>query len=447
MGIDRTSLNAILMSCRHIKNKQNLLTIGRQQIHTSQENNIDIGDKFNTNLSEIIYGNYCETFFSSVGFINIDSIDNSNYEGSKYIHNLNYPILEDFKNKYDYIYDGGTTEHLFNIPQVFKNIIDMLNIDGLFVSVTCNNNFSGHGMYQFSPELYLSCFNQKYGMEIIDMYIAEVGTTNNEWKNVNSFNGYRNIDKFNSTLETYIIIIARKISNERESLIKNSPNQYSYDEHDWKKYTNKIDITYSQASQDVFVINLLQHKKNGYFVEIGTNDPIECNNTYLLESQFNWKGISIDSDLNFVEQFNNIRSNKCLHLDATNADYDKIIQSSNLGLHIDFLQLDIDPPDNTFKVLTKIDFAKYSFSVITYEHDLSSGGKEERIESRKIIESHGYTRVIGDVMHGDVVFEDWYINEKYMPNNNWKQFVGENIKMDVGNINKKYTDILEDLLK
>ena len=24
--------------------------------------------------------------------------------------------------------------------------------------------------------------------------------------------------------------------------------------------------TYSQASQDVFVINLLQHKKNGYFV-------------------------------------------------------------------------------------------------------------------------------------------------------------------------------------
>jgi hypothetical protein len=114
----------------------------------------------------------------------------------------------------------------------------MLNIDGLFVSVTCNNNFSGHGMYQFSPELYLSCFNQKYGMEIIDMYIAEVGTTNNEWKNVNSFNGYRNIDKFNSTLETYIIIIARKISNERESLIKNCPNQYSYDDHDWKKYTN-----------------------------------------------------------------------------------------------------------------------------------------------------------------------------------------------------------------
>ena len=235
MGIDRSSLNAILLSCRHIKNKQNLLTLGRQQIHTSHENNIDIGDKFNINLSEIIYGNYCETFFSSIGFKNIDSIDNSNYEGSKYIHNLNYQILEDFKNKYDYIYDGGTTEHLFNIPQVFENIIDMLNIDGLFVSVTCNNNFSGHGIYQFSPELYLSILNKKYGMEIIDMYIAEVGTTNNEWKNVNSFNGSRNTSKFNTNLETYIIIIARKISNKREFLIENCPNQYSYEQHDWKK--------------------------------------------------------------------------------------------------------------------------------------------------------------------------------------------------------------------
>jgi hypothetical protein len=58
MGIDRSSLNAILMSCRHIKNKQNLLTLGRQQIHTSHQNNIDIGNKFNINLSEIIYGNY-----------------------------------------------------------------------------------------------------------------------------------------------------------------------------------------------------------------------------------------------------------------------------------------------------------------------------------------------------------------------------------------------------
>ena len=423
MGIDRTSLNAILMSCRHIKNKQNLLTIGRQQIHTSQENNIDIGDKFNTNLSEIIYGNYCETFFSSVGFINIDSIDNSNYEGSKYIHNLNYPILEDFKNKYDYIYDGGTTEHIFNIPQVFENIIDMLNIDGLFVSVTCNNNFSGHGMYQFSPELYLSCFNQKYGMEIIDIYIGENGKTNNEWKNVNSFNGYRNIDKFNSTLETYIIIIARKISNERESLIKNSPNQYSYDEHDWKKYTNKIDITYSQASQDVFVINLLQHKKNGYFVEIGTNDPIECNNTYLLEKNYNFKGLLVEYESYYENSYKQHRPNSIYIIDdARNINYKKVLDDNKFPKNIDYLQIDLDVDNkSTLDTLILLDntvFDTYKFATITFEHDIYRGNYFNTREiSREIFKKRGYLLVFPDICTdqgcvgtGWQPFEDWYVH-------------------------------------
>lgn len=203
----------------------------------------------------------------------------------------------------------------------------------------------------------------------------------------------------------------------------------------------------SRENQDLFVLSVLDNKQNGTYVEIGSARPIVDNNTYLLESQFNWKGISIDSDLNFVQQFNQIRSNKCLHLDATIVNYNELFQSINLDFHIDFLQLDIDPPNNTFKVLKKLDFTKYSFSVITYEHDLSSGGTEERIESRKIIESYGYTRVISDVMHGDITFEDWYINEKYMPNDNWKQFIGENIKMDLGNINKKYIDLFKEYLK
>ena len=91
MGIDRSALNAILLSCKYIKNKTNLLTLGRQQIHTIKELNIDIGNKFNIDLSSIIYGNYCENFFRSIGFENVESIDNSNYENAKYIYNLNYP--------------------------------------------------------------------------------------------------------------------------------------------------------------------------------------------------------------------------------------------------------------------------------------------------------------------------------------------------------------------
>ena len=37
---------------------------------------------------------------------------------------------------------------------------------------------------------------------------------------------------------------------------------------------------------------------------------------------------------------------------------------------------------------------------------------------------NGYTLLIPDVRHGDLKFEDWYINEKHMPSNTWKRFIG-----------------------
>ena len=47
----------------------------------------------------------------------------------------------------------------------------------------------------------------------------------------------------------------------------------------------------AQAEQDKFVLNVMKHKQNGYFLEIGSNDPIHMNNSYILESSYHWKDI------------------------------------------------------------------------------------------------------------------------------------------------------------
>ena len=57
--------------------------------------------------------------------------------------------------------------------------------------------------------------------------------------------------------------------------------------------------TFSQASQDIFVRALTQRKNNGTFLEIGSNDPIVHNNTYILEKEHNWKGIMVEYDRSF----------------------------------------------------------------------------------------------------------------------------------------------------
>ena len=36
-----------------------------------------------------------------------------------------------------------------------------------------------------------------------------------------------------------------------------------------------------QAEQDKFVLNMLKNKKNGFFLEIGSHDPVQINNTYI----------------------------------------------------------------------------------------------------------------------------------------------------------------------
>lgn len=201
----------------------------------------------------------------------------------------------------------------------------------------------------------------------------------------------------------------------------------------------------SRENQDLFVLSVLDKKQNGTYLEIGSAYPILDNNTYLLESEFNWDGLSIDYNQSFVNEFTSIRRNQCICFDATIIDYNALITEYYPSTHIDYLQLDIDPPSNTFKVLENIDFNKVSFSVITYEHDFYNGGSVERDLSRKILESHGYTRVISDVMHNGLVFEDWYVNETYMNSDTWKKFIGNNINMDTPNLTDSYKQIFKHL--
>ena len=58
-----------------------------------------------------------------------------------------------------------------------------------------------------------------------------------------------------------------------------------------------------QSHQDKFVLNVLKEKKNGFFVELGSNHPINVNNTYLLEKNYDWKGIMIEYEASHFPGF------------------------------------------------------------------------------------------------------------------------------------------------
>jgi hypothetical protein len=51
---------------------------------------------------------------------------------------------------------------------------------------------------------------------------------------------------------------------------------------------------YSQAGQDQLIVELLNGKTNGYFIDLAANDAVSLSNTYSLEKSYDWNGLCIE---------------------------------------------------------------------------------------------------------------------------------------------------------
>lgn len=260
---------------------------------------------------------------------------------------------------------------------------------------------------------------------------------------------------------------------------------------------NLIAQSKSQAGQDLFVVAMLQGKRNGTFLEIGGNEPVNCNNTWLLERFFNFTGDSIENaktitvrpnkdyfnqfynsvksdswpvvdsfddlpvwiqqeckdihgynpvthTLNLVDLWADSRPNTNFHnCDALNFNY------NDLNFHYDYLQIDIDPPMANLNLLEKL-IPAHEFSVITFEHDIWRTTDEAKFvqeKSREFLSAHNYTLLVDDVtiqpgkgvgINDDpIFFEDWYVNKKFI-----SQDIIDAYKFIAPNVVKYYPDIL-----
>ena len=179
-------------------------------------------------------------------------------------------------------------------------------------------------------------------------------------------------------------------------------------------------MSHSQALQDLFVLSILGQKQNGYFVEIGSNHPIIDNNTYFLETVYNWKGLMVEYDKSFEESYVAIRPNSIYELkDARLVDYKGILDKNNFPSNIDYLQIDLDVDNKStldvLDLLEKTCFDKYKFATVTFEHDIYRGDYFNTRElSREIFKKRGYEIVFSDVsVFNEGIFcqfEDWYVH-------------------------------------
>lgn len=206
----------------------------------------------------------------------------------------------------------------------------------------------------------------------------------------------------------------------------------------------------SQALQDLFVINILKNKQNGYFLEIGANHPITCNNTYMMEKEYGWKGLMIEYDSSFEQLYKDLRPNSIYRIeDARLVDYRGILDANAFPCNIDYLQIDLDVNNkstlDTLLLLDNTCFDKYKFATITFEHDIYTGNYFNTREiSREIFKKRGYELVFPDVAvfyeGGYCPFEDWYVHPDLV-DMNYVNKIRSNVGLKVEEIQSKLREV------
>jgi hypothetical protein len=166
-----------------------------------------------------------EPFFKMLGADTVSSIDASPYEGATHIHDMNLPLAPELLRRFSVVHDGGSLEHIFNLPQALKNCMEMVELGGHFTQVTVCNNFMGHGFWQISPEALYRTFSKENGFRVKAMLLHEV-IPNGRWYTVQDpAEAGRRVELCNSA-PTYIMMIAERI--ELRDIFERPPQQSDY---------------------------------------------------------------------------------------------------------------------------------------------------------------------------------------------------------------------------
>lgn len=179
MGLDINAVQFLIAARQEGIEFGDVLTIGRQDLNVypakMREQLGKHGFPTEAFAPEAKDTGFAEPAFKALGAKKVASLDVSDFEGAEVVHDLNKPLPEAFKERFDLVYDGGTLEHVFNFPVALQSCMEMVRSGGTLFIHTVANNYCGHGFYQFSPELFFRVFSETNGFQLERMIAHRVG--------------------------------------------------------------------------------------------------------------------------------------------------------------------------------------------------------------------------------------------------------------------------------
>lgn len=179
MGVEYYTARFLLQAHAQGAVFSSVLTIGRQNLFISEARLRNLGTEFGFDAEAVLRGTaenggYIEPFIEiALGAKEIVSIDASPYEKATVIHDLNLPIADTWRRRFDAVIEAGSLEHIFNFPVAIANLMDAVKPGGRLLMQTPANNYFGHGFYQFSPELFYRVLSEDNGYRVETLRVVE----------------------------------------------------------------------------------------------------------------------------------------------------------------------------------------------------------------------------------------------------------------------------------
>ena len=163
----------------------------------------------------------------------VDSVDASPYESATVVHDMNlpWPASAPGVGSYDAVLDFGCLEHVFAFPVAWRNCVDLCRVGGHVLHALPANNLTGHGFYQFSPELFFNLYREANGFELRGLWMALKADPRHWWQVADPREIRRRVTLQNAH-ETYLMVIAKKL---REAGTMPIPQQSDYADQEWTK--------------------------------------------------------------------------------------------------------------------------------------------------------------------------------------------------------------------
>lgn len=232
MGFDVQGLKFLLGARRHGVRFEKTAMIGRQELNLDPMSLQRILSAFGIShdpevarrvLTEA--GGFAEPLLKLLGAERACSIDASAYEGASIVHDMNLPVPDSLKQSFSIVVDAGTLEHIFNFPAAIRSCMEMVEEGGHLLLMTPANNFTGHGFYQFSPELFFRIFSSSNGFEVVRAIVCETSPEAPWYQVMDPARAGRRVE-LTTMRPTYLMVQARRVR--LAPVLAKAPQQSDY---------------------------------------------------------------------------------------------------------------------------------------------------------------------------------------------------------------------------